>query len=132
MDIAGQLIFADQTIKDQYDTAFSDDFKHIMDAYIQGLNKFAQTHPDEILLKNVFPITQHELIESYMVAMTLISGVGYDLRRIFSNTIHNQEETNYGSNAFALNSNKTLDDKTYLNIIRTNPCRAIIRGTNAM
>jgi acyl-homoserine-lactone acylase len=116
MDIAGQLIFADQTIKDQYDTTFSVEFKGIMDAYIQGLNKFAQTHPDEILLKNVFPITQHELIESYMVAMTLISGVGYDLRRIFSNTIHNQEETQYGSNAFALNSNKTLDDKTYLNI----------------
>src|SRR5688572_20626164 len=81
MDLVGQLIFADEVIEAQYDSAFSPAFKKIMDAYVQGINKYAATHPDEVLLKNVFPIDHHDLIESYMVAMTLISGAAFDIGR---------------------------------------------------
>jgi len=117
LDLVGQLIFADETIENQYDSAFSPAFKEVMDAYVQGINKYAATHPDEVLLKNVFPIDHHDLIESYMVAMTLISGAAFDIKRIFDNNIINQEgKVAYGSNGYAFNSNKTLDDKTYLNI----------------
>lgn len=117
MDLVGQLIFADETINNQYDTAFTPEFKKVMDAYVQGINKYAALHPKEVLLKNVFPIDHHDLIESYMVAMTLISGAAFDIKRIFDGNIINQEgEVLYGSNGYAFNSNKTLDNKTYLNI----------------
>ena len=117
MDMVGQLIFADETINAQYDSAYSHEFKLVMNAYVQGINKYAETHPDEVLLKNVFPIKQQDLIESYMVAMTLISGAAFDIGRIFNGNIINQEgQVSYGSNGYAFNSKKTADDKTYLNI----------------
>ncbi len=117
MDLVGQLIFADSTINQQYDTAYSEEFKLVMNGYIQGLNKYAETHPDEVLLPNVFPVNQHDLIEGYMVAMTLISGAAFDLGRMFNGNIINQQgKVSYGSNGYAFNSSKTADDKTYLNI----------------
>jgi acyl-homoserine-lactone acylase len=117
MDLVGQLIFADETIDNQYDTAYSEEFKALMDAYIQGINKYAETYPDEILLKGVFPVNQHDLVEGYMVAMTLISGAAFDIGRVFNGNIINQQgNVSYGSNGYAFNSNKTADNKTYLNI----------------
>lgn len=121
-DIIGQLIFADEVIDAQYKN-LSYDFRLIMKAYTMSLNKYAETHPKEILLKNVFPITEYDLMESYMVGITIISGVGYDLQRIFKNKITNQEFLNNGagpiasgSNAFAFNSKKTTNGNAFLNI----------------
>lgn len=120
MDFIAALIFARDNIQEFYIRDFSDQFKKVLNGYVQGLNAYAKAHPDEVLLKNTFPIDDKTLLVGNMVAMTLTSTVGYDLKRIFDGNIINQEDQPgpiaTGSNSFAFNSDKTDTCKTFLSV----------------
>jgi len=122
MDFIGQLIFARETVGKLFETDLSEDFKKVLNGYVQGLNAYAEKHPDELFLKGIFPVTEKTMLEGNMLAMTIVSTVGYDLRRIFDGNIINQETAPTpgpiasGSNSFAFNSHITDSGKTFLSV----------------
>ena len=69
------------------------------------------------MTKGLFPIDGKDMIKSYIFAIALLADVPENLARIVPGTISLFEENlPEGSNAFALNSNKTVDGHTYLAI----------------
>lgn len=116
LDVIAFFVDADGVVERQYDTTFSEEFKVILDAYAQGLNDYAAAHPEEILTKDIFPINGKTIIKGYVMSMTIITNVHYDLGRIFGNTIYFQEQDGFsrGSNGIAMNEYKSEDGYTYM------------------
>ncbi len=118
IDYVGNLLRISETVEAQFDSAFSDEFKKLMDGYAQGLNKYAELHPREILVKKAFPVTTKDMAKGYCFAMSLMCGVDDALKKIMSGEILDSDDRfrGVGSNAFAFNSNITKDGNTYLAI----------------
>ncbi len=96
----------------------SPDFVQIAKGYLEGINRFAETHPDEVLVKNSFPISMNDYVSSLILSLSVISGADGVIKDIYSNKIENtsaQMEVK-GSNAFAFSSAKTTTGETFLNI----------------
>ncbi len=100
----------------QYDSAFSPEFKRIITAYTQAVNRYAELHPKEVRYKKVFPITEKDVIKGYVFNTILTSGVIYDLQRVFGNALDPITEAAIptGSNGIAISPKYSTDGKTYL------------------
>jgi acyl-homoserine-lactone acylase len=118
MDIASFLIKTDEIVTEQYEQTFSLEFKKILTAYTAGVNRYAALHPEEVLHKKLFPITEKEVVKSYVLATTFISNVQQDLALIFGNKMDHvalmKKDLPAGSNGLAFAPSKTKDGKTYL------------------
>lgn len=106
--------FVDQ----KYDKDVTGDFKTYLEAYVDGVNRYAGLHQDEVLLKKLFPVTGKDVIVGYLLGNVEISGAGSDLQLILNGRIKKDLEANFpkGSNAIAISNRKTTDGKTYLAI----------------
>jgi acyl-homoserine-lactone acylase len=90
-------------------------FLKLIDGYVQGLNHYAATHKDELLHKNLFPITVKDYIASSVLALTVFNGAEGALQRIFNNTEWEAPELNKkGSNSSAVHSSKTTSGEAFL------------------
>ena len=117
LDLIAHIIDVHAIVDAKYETDISPKFRKITEAFAAGANAYAATHPKEILIKGLFPIDGKDLIKSYVFAIALLADVPENLARIVPGTISLFEENlPEGSNAFALNSNKTADGHTYLAI----------------
>lgn len=122
-----------EIVEERYDQDISPDFKKVLQSFVDGANAYAALHPEEVLVKGMFPLRGQDLIMGYLLGMVDVSGAGKDLQRIMNGTIKNDipnknnpvknspplEETkrkSKGSNAIAISRNKTTDGKTYLAI----------------
>ncbi len=114
-DVMQFMLESDRIIEEQYDTAFSNKFKTIMRAYAQGANDYANSHPGEVLLKNLFPLNEKDIITGYLLGNIIMSGAAFDIGKIFGNTIHNYEKhatQPTGSNGFAFSKKLMKNDNT--------------------
>jgi acyl-homoserine-lactone acylase len=117
MDFLAAFIGAKQVAEEQYDKAFSPKYRKILAYYCQAVNDYAQKHPEKVLIKSILPVTPQDMVAGYVVGMALMTNVHFDILRISSGAINNQElSTPKGSNAFAVNAQKTADGNTYLAI----------------
>ncbi|MBS1510595.1 MAG: penicillin acylase family protein [Bacteroidetes bacterium] len=90
-------------------------FLKLIDGYVQGINRYAATHPKEVLHKKLFPITVKDYIASSVLALTVFNGGDAALQRIFNNTEWQAPELNKkGSNSIAVNATKTTTGETFL------------------
>src|SRR3990172_3075212 len=60
-----QFIKSRETVDRYYDKDLSIVYKKTLQAYADGLNAFANTHPKEIKLKNIFPVTAKTILTGY-------------------------------------------------------------------
>lgn len=118
MDIASFLIKTEEVVTEKYDRTFSPKFKKILAAYTAAVNQYAALHPEEVLHKKLFPITEKEVVKSYVLATTFISNVQQDLALIFGNKMEHvalrEKDLPAGSNGLAFAPSKTKDGKTYM------------------
>ena len=116
LDALSFIVHAEKTVSELYDTSFSSDFKKIIEAYTAGVNQYAAIHPKEIRRRKLFPITTHDIIETYLLNLSLISMVQNDIIRMFENKlgIYTRYSLPAGSNGFAIAPHKTVEDKTYM------------------
>ncbi len=89
------------------------DFKKVLEGYVAGVNAYAENHPDEVLLKGVFPVTTKDVLQGYVLNLTLLSGVQNSIAKVFSRNIK-RDELPKGSNGIAISSKKSKDGNTYL------------------
>lgn len=117
IDYIIHLLRIPELVEAKYESDISPDFKRLLEGYCTGLNAYAAKHPEEILLKNAFPVTPKDMIQYSVLQLCVLSGADKALASIFGGTVPLLE--NYktaGSNAFAFNSAKTTDGQVYLNI----------------
>lgn len=116
LDALSFIVNAEKTVSALYEESFSPEFKKIIEAYTDGVNRFAETHTDEIRHPDLFPISTHDIIETYLLNLSLISMVQNDIVRIFEDKLgtYTSYELPSGSNGFAFAPNKTAEGKTYM------------------
>lgn len=117
LDYLSFIAGVEKVVKESYDTAFSEGYKKVLDAYAEGLNAYAASHGPEVLRKGLFPVNAKDIIQEYVLTNVLLTSVYLDIQKIFTGDIRLYEE-NYpsGSNALAFNRSRTADGNTYLAI----------------
>ncbi len=120
LDLITHLIGARELVDTMYTAnTFSPKFKTVLAGYIQGMNDYAAKHPKEVLKKGLFPVTERDLLISYVFNFALFAGADDALTKIFTGTIVKDEIKTVGtggSNGIAISKNITTDGKTYLDI----------------
>lgn len=117
MDVAVHLLDTKQIVAERYEKDLSPEFREILAAYAAGVNAYAETHPKEVLHKKLFPLRPQEIIETYILGMSLMSGIDRELSAILEEKLPVlTPEEGKGSNAIAVSRRKTKDEKTYLAI----------------
>jgi len=93
-------------------------FKKYLAAFVEGANAYASLHPEELLLPDLFPLIEKDLLIGYLLGNVEISGAGKDLVNILEGRVAEgfSSDLPKGSNAIAISNRKTTDDYTYLAI----------------
>ncbi|MCX6317566.1 MAG: penicillin acylase family protein [Bacteroidetes bacterium] len=115
-DYVVALLRIRQTVEEQWNT-LSPDFVALIKGYVEGLNAYAKTHPDEVKYKQAFPFDEKDYMTAVVFSIGLFCGVDNMLPQIIDGKIPTLPEMNpKGSNAFAMNSTKTTTGESYLAI----------------
>ena len=117
-DLLTQVIESKQTVNKLFYT-LSDDFIKILQAYSDGINKYAELHSEQILVKDLFPITPRKMASYSFLQLFISSGADKIIGDIYSNNVggdFNFYNNMNGSNAIALNSAKIGRNETFLAI----------------
>jgi acyl-homoserine-lactone acylase len=110
-----RFIKAKEMAEQHYEADLSISYKAVLEAYSQGVNQYASTHPQEVELKNIFPITPKDIVTAYVVILTSMVGTPTALQSIIKGKPDDYIfNASAGSNAIAMNSNITADSSTYL------------------
>jgi len=116
-DYVLKLLKIPQLVDEHYDEVVSDSFKTYLQAYTQGINDYARTHPEEVAVKRMYPIGPKDALKGYLLSFVLLQKVNTFLEKIMEGSIDDDTEMfNIGSNAFALNPSITEDSSTYITI----------------
>jgi len=126
LDFLSFIGASQETANAAYDTAFSPEYKKVIEGYRDGLNAYAAANPHEVLRKGLFPVTGKDIIAEYVLTNMLLTNVYLDIQKIFLGSIKNYE-TNFpsGSNTLVFDSSKTTDGKTYLAINSHQPLEGL-------
>lgn len=104
--------------QERYKEELSPKVLKIIKSYADGVNAFANANSDEVLERSLFPVVSSDIVAGYLLGLVEISGAGTDLQKIMNGDIIKDLKSNFpkGSNAIAINSNRTEDGATYLAI----------------
>ena len=117
IDYIAYLLRCQQTVNEKYESDISADYKKVLQGYCDGFNAYAKTHPGEVLVKKLLPLTPKDMLAYSMLQLAISSGMDKALTQIYNGSVRSLDEFKPGgSNAYAFNSNKTVDGSTYLNI----------------
>ena len=100
----------------------SDTFKRVAEGYVDGMNYYAATHPDEVAY-DIFPVTPQDIITGYMMSIASFIGVPARIAELLEDEPRHPTsaygdghvaEDIKGSNAFAFAPHRTADGSTIL------------------
>jgi acyl-homoserine-lactone acylase len=115
-DYVINLLRIRKTVDEQWNM-LSPDFVALIKGYVAGLNAYAKTHPNEIKYKKAFPFDEKEYMTSVVFSISLFCGVDDALPQILGGKIATIPGFNpQGSNAFTMNSVKTITGESFLAI----------------
>lgn len=91
-------------------------FIRLIEGYVQGINDYANAHPDEVLVKGTFPVTTKEYIAATVLALSVFNGAEGALIRMFNNRVPDPpvQNDNKGSNAFSIHGNRSASGESML------------------
>jgi len=108
-------LFRCKEITEERWNSLSPAFVKLVEGYVQGINAYAKKHPEELLTKKIFPVTEKEYVASSVFALTIFNGADQALFRIFNNKEWEASEMNKkGSNSAAVNGFKTTSGEPFL------------------
>lgn len=107
-------------VEERYDKDLTPEFKKYINGFTQGLNAYAKAHPDEVKIKKAFPVTEKDVISSFVTVMSFLIGAQNEVGNVvggkYDNTIidFRINQPTIGSNAFAAKSALLKEGKTFL------------------
>lgn len=117
-DYIVQFLRIPQTVEAKYDESFSPKFKRILKAACMSVNKYAELHPEEVLIKKAFPLNEYDYAAGYILGTCFMSAIHETLPKMFEDKLPPLEESKLpsGSNGIAIHKSKTNDGYNYLDI----------------
>jgi len=118
-DFISQFIGSNSLFEKKYNSEISEDYKKIVKAYASGLNRYALKNPNQVFVKELFPITEKKMMRYAQLQLFISSKGDQWVSKIINDKLSysfSKEEKHRGSNTFAFNSSKTKDGSTYLAI----------------
>jgi acyl-homoserine-lactone acylase len=123
LDYVVQLLRCRETAERHFKD-LSPEVVKVIEGYVEGINAYAEQHPEEVLVKHSFPMTVMDYLTGYNLVIHFFSDTGQTLQALFGDKVEplsdlgdaNTEQKTIGSNAFAISKKKTADGKTYLNV----------------
>jgi len=122
MDYLVSLLRCRQTAEEHY-ADLSEEIIQVIEGYVEGVNAYAKSHPEQVLVKNSFPFSVMDYLTGYNLVIHFFSDTGDILGDILNGTVETVEEANIkmeqktiGSNAFAFSRKIMQNDKTVLNV----------------
>ncbi len=117
VDFVVQFLQCRKIVDERYDKDIAPDYKLILESYAAGINAYANAHPHEVLVKNLFPVTPKDMLTYSVLQLAISSGADKALREITGGTVPLAINlAPGGSNGYAFNSKKTKDGSVYLAI----------------
>jgi acyl-homoserine-lactone acylase len=126
VDYVVHLLHLRDLVDSMFDQSISPEFKLVLNGYSQGLNAYAESHPKEIFVRKLFPITPKDVLTYSILQLAVGCGVDEALKKIYRGKMPLAQEMvmeheSDGSNAFAFNSKITEDKNVYLAINTHHP-----------
>jgi acyl-homoserine-lactone acylase len=117
-DYIVQFLRIPQTVKEKYETSFTPKFKKIIKAACMAVNRYADLHENEILMKNVFPLNEYDYAAGYILGTCFMSAIQETLPKMFEDKLPPLDAGKLptGSNGIAIHKSKTIDGYNYLDI----------------
>jgi acyl-homoserine-lactone acylase len=119
-DFFVHAIGARKLVNERYDSDLTPAFKKYLNGFVQGLNAYAASHPDQVRNRKAFPVTEQDILVEYIAIMSFLTGVQNYVGDVVGGKYDSTgvdfdfKKPTYGSNAYAMNGNKSADGKTYL------------------
>lgn len=116
IDFLSQLIRSDEIIDSLYNT-IDKNFIKVIKGYAQGINRYAELNPKEVLVEKLFPITPKKMLKYSFLQLFISSEGDRAVRAIFENnfkSLNFQRRNELGSNLFSFSTNKTRNGETYM------------------
>ena len=99
-------------------TEVSPAFMTYLEGFCQGMNAYAEAHPEEVMHKKLFPIYPKDVLVGYPLRIAEFLGLGKVMGDVLAGKYRDQaEEVKFedkGSNGFAFSRKITTDNRTYL------------------
>lgn len=111
-DFFSHVIQAEELVNVKINT-LPNEFLQYLDGYAQGVNRFAELHPEDVKVKGLFPVEVKDILKSYVVVMSFLTDASGAMDKIYNGKL-DDVKTGLGSNAYAASSNYTSDGGTYL------------------
>lgn len=114
LDVAAAMIGVDSIVEQRYDRELSPEFRKIVEAFAAGITAYAETHPDELLIKQLGPFTGKDIIKGYIFETAFLTGLQQPLEEVFGNRLEILDLGGpTGSNAWAFSPTITEEGLTY-------------------
>ena len=114
VDFVVQLLNTKKVVQEQI-ASLDPNFILLVKGYLQGLEAYAAAHPEKVLNKHVFPVSVEEYLATTVFSVAVFCGVDKALPKILNGTIPRLTGfTGEGSNAIAVNANKSTNGETML------------------
>ena len=117
-DFLTQFIQSKKTVNEKLHT-LGDDFNAVLQGFTDGLNAFAKKHPEEILEKELFPLTAQKLLRYTQLQLFISNGADKLVKGIVNNKLswpYDIAEDTKGSNLLAISRSRTQSNETFLAI----------------
>ncbi|PCJ88414.1 MAG: hypothetical protein COA57_03300 [Flavobacteriales bacterium] len=111
-DFFAQFINAEKLVTEHWDE-LTPEYIRYLEGYCQAVNDFAEKYPKRVKVKGIFPITPKDVVHTYVVTFSFITGIAGTVQNILNGDV-DKHELRLGSNAYAFSSAKSTDGKTYL------------------
>ena len=115
-DFLSQLIRSDEIIDSLFNT-IDKKFLEVVDGYAQGINRYAELNPNEVLVPKLFPITPKKMLKYSFLQLFVSSEGDRAVKAIFENDFESlsfQRRNELGSNLFSFSTNRTKNGETYM------------------
>ena len=86
-DFGVKFMGLQEVVAERYDEDVTGKFKTYLESFVDGVNTYAKLHPEEVLLKNLFPLSGRDIIVGYLLGNVEVSGAGKDLSKILEGKI---------------------------------------------
>lgn len=116
VDFAGAFLGAQDLAERRYGD-LSPDTRKLVEAYAQGLNEYAASHPSEQRLRGLFPINGRDIVAGFMLRSPFFFGFDRPLAALIAGETPPRDSgppDERGSNAFAVSGRRSADGVTRL------------------
>ncbi len=103
-------------VERRYEQDISPEMEELLATYIDAINQYATTHPEEVKTQTLFPLTIKEILGGHILQLFLLQNSALEIGKLLTKDYEYalMEQAGNGSNAMAFSPNITADGNTYL------------------